>query len=404
MKKCFVVFILSNIIILSPGCPTAPSATDDPVKIDKNVMDAAQSVNKFAIDLYGKLKGQEGNLFLSPSSISTALAMTYAGARGETAAEMKKVLHFTLDDKDLHPAMGNLTKLLSQKHEGCSVSIANALWGQKGYCFLEEFLDLTQQNYGAGLQQVDFAGATEQARKTINTWVEENTNSKIKELLKKKHMDNDIELILTNAIYFKGTWEYPFKKEDTRREKFDLSKEKSIQTELMYMRKPVLRYMEGKGFKALELPYAGQEVSMVIFLPYRVDGLPEFEKSLTKENVAKWLAEMQKTPLLAVAIPRFKMTCEFELEDSLMEMGMVSAFGESADFSGMSGGKGLYILDVILKAFVDVNEEGTEAAAATAVSVKNGYIFHADHPFLFLIRDNRTGAILFLGRLVDPKS
>jgi serine protease inhibitor len=222
--------------------------------------------------------------------------MTYAGARGHTAAEMKTVLHFALENKKLHPAMGALAKSLSAKKEGLKLSIANALWGQKGYGFLKEFLDLNRKNYEAGLSELDFITATEEARKTINSWVEKKTNNKIKDLLKKGSVPKDTRLILTNAIYFKGTWKYQFKKKDTKKEKFHLSKQKSTLAYMMRMKKPELKYMydggrvRGEGFAALELPYKGEEVSMVIFLPDRVDGLGVLEAKLTRDNLKRFRA------------------------------------------------------------------------------------------------------------------
>jgi serpin B len=379
-----------------------PLATEAPVKIDRNVKDAARSVNDFALDIYARLKKKEGNIFLSPASISTALAMTYAGARGETAAEMKKTLHFTLSDKDLHPAMGKLTRLLTQKQKGCSVSIANALWGQRGYGFLKEFLNLNKQNYGAGLNHVDFERATEEARKTINAWVEQETSNKIKELIKPGILDPLTRLVLTNAIYFKGTWKEPFLKSRTRKENFHISKERSVKVDMMCMLEQKFKYMRTDDFQALELPYKGENISMVIFLPDKVDGLADFEKNLTGENLKKWMSQMSRQEIDVLAIPRFAMTCEFSLADILKEMGMPSAFAlETADFSGMTGRRDLFISAVVHKTFVDVNEKGTEA---TAVTKRIMFGVRADHPFLFLIRDNRTGAILFMGRLANPES
>jgi serpin B len=377
------------------------------------IKSVAGSNNKFACDLYAKLKDKaekkDGNLFFSPASISTALAMTYAGARGQTAAEMKTVLHFALEDKKLHPAMGALAKSLSAKKEGLKLSIANALWGQKGYGFLKEFLDLNKKNYEAGLSELDFITATEEARKTINDWVEKKTNNKIKDLLKPGSVPKDTRLILTNAIYFKGTWMYQFKKKDTKKENFHLSEQKNARVYMMHMKKKTLKYMKGDGFAALALPYEGNDVSMVIFLSDKVDGLADLEKELTGENIEKWISQMRKKKIAEVAIPRFKMTKDFVLGKMLQEMGMPTAFRwPGADFSGMTGSRDLFIGEVIHKAFVDVNEEGTEAAAATAVVMRTGAVaarptvFKADHPFAFIIRDNKSGAVLFMGRIANP--
>ena len=380
---------------------------------DADVQAAAKSNNEFALDLYAKLKAEaqkgDGNLFFSPASIETALAMAYAGARGDTAAEMKRVLHFTLEDNKLHPAMGELAKKLSTQKQGLKLAIANALWGQKGYNFLPGFLAINRNCYEAGLKEVDYINAAEEARKTINGWVEDKTNDKIKDLIKRGVLTDDTRLVLTNAIYFKGTWKIKFEKKNTKKEKFHLSDKKSVRADMMKMKKAQLKYMKGESFAALELPYRGEEFSMVILLPDKVDGLADLEKSLAAKNLDRWLSRMFKQKVDEVAIPRFKMTKDFELGNTLREMGMPTAFVyPKADFSGMDGTRELFIGNVIHKAFVEVNEEGTEAAAATAVVMKAGCatppkrkLFIADHPFLFLLKDNTTGTILFMGRVAS---
>ena len=376
--------------------------------------------NAFALDLYARLRDQEGNLFFSPYSISTALAMTYAGARGDTEAQMAEVLRFPTDEmrhaqgmvmqmpwpqEKLHPAFKSLIEDLNarQKKGAYELSVANALWGQKGYAWLDEFLKITRDNYGAGLREVDFVGDTEGARKTINDWVEKETKDKIKELVPPGVLDGLTRLVLTNAIYFKGKWALQFKVKATRDAPFTLLDGKKVQVPMMHQSKE-FGYMETEGFQALELPYVREELSMIVFLPKKVDGLAELEKSFTADDLAKWLDELHKLKVY-VLLPRFKMTSEFRLDKVLKAMGMTDAFG-AADFSGMDGKEGLFISAVLHKAFVDVNEEGTEAAAATAVpeamELVELLVFRADHPFLFLIRDNRTGSILFMGRLVNP--
>jgi serpin B len=257
---------------------------------------------------------------------------------------------------------------------------------------------------------VDFKGATEQARTTINKWVEDKTNKKIKDLLKPGILKPVTKLVLTNAIHFKGTWKKQFKKEYTRKVKFHLNEKKDVEVEMMRLTEQKFKYMRGEGFQAVELPYTGEKLSMVVLLPDKVDGLAKLEKECTGENLKKWLSQMRTSKVDILGIPKFKMTCEFSLADTLKEMGMPTAFGMGADFSGMNGKKDLFISAVIHKAFVDVNEEGTEAAATTAVVVEKKSaavrrtVFYADHPFLFMIRDTRTGAILFMGRLVNPGS
>jgi serpin B len=364
---------------------------------------------QFALELYGKLRQQDGNLFLSPYSISTALAMTYGGARGQTAEQMARTLHFDLPGEKLHPAMGALIQEINgtgEKKRGYQLTTANALWGQKGYPFNADFLKLNKDSYGAGLNDVDFIGATEQARLTINAWVEKQTQEKIKDLLKQGMLTVDTRMVLTNAIYFKGDWVSQFKKDATRDESFFVTADKQVKAPLMHQ-KGHFNYLEGAAFQALELPYLGKELSMVVLLPKKKDGLAALEKGLSVAGLGSTLRGLRPTEVV-VTLPKFKVTAAFSLKKTLSEMGMAGAFTAGADFSGIASKGSLRLADVIHKAFVDVNEEGTEAAAATAVKVEDKSKpvipdFRADHPFLFLIRDTRSDSILFLGRLVEPQ-
>jgi len=374
----------------------------------KEQADLVEGNNAFALDLYAELKGEDGNLFFSPFSISTALAMTYAGARGETAAQMKKTLH--LPDKPhaaFKPLLDDLNK--RQKRGHYQLSVANALWGQKGYGFLKPFLGLTRGYYGAGLRELDFRQDADAARKVINQWVEEQTNSKIKDLIPQRVLDAETRLVLTNAIYFKGNWAEQFDKLATREEPFILARGKKVNVPMM-RQIDELRYMETKDLQVLALPYKGKDLSMVVLLPRKANGIASLEAALTQKQLAGWLARMRSREA-HVAFPKFKVTSSFSLGATLGAMGMKDAFRlPPADFSGMNGRKDLYISAVIHKAFVDVNEEGTEAAAATAVVAteaagepRGPVVFRADHPFVFLIRDNKTGSILFMGRVMNPK-
>ncbi|MBM4030958.1 MAG: serpin family protein [Planctomycetes bacterium] len=369
----------------------------------------AASNNAFALDLYARIRGKEGNLFFSPYSISSALAMTYAGARGETATQMAKALHFDLEAAKLHEAFGRLTTELNAagKKSEFELAVANALWVQQGFELLKEYLDLTKSAYGASPHFVDFEKATEAARQTINKWVEEQTRDKIKELIPKGMLGAMARLVLTNAIYFKGRWASEFAKDFTNDAPFTLAGGEKVNVPTMHQMSQFPLFA-GDGFQALVLPYRGNILSMAILLPAKHDGLPALEKALSAEALAKWLAGAQPQ-LVAVALPKFKATTTILLAGTLQGMGMAAAFGlPPADFSGMTGKKDLFISQVIHKAFVDVNETGTEAAAATAVIMEGGEpprpaAFVADRPFLFLIRDNRSGSILFMGRLVNPK-
>jgi serpin B len=365
--------------------------------------------NRFGFDLYRRLASQDGNLFLSPFSISTALAMTSAGAKGETADQMTRVLHFP-PQEELHPALARLMHEINAGGEkkAFQLSTANALWGASDCLFRPEFLKLVKDNYGANLTNLDFARDAEGARHTINTWVEKETNDKIRDLIGPGVLNARTRLVLTNAIYFKGKWETPFKKDRTKDESFRVAAGKEIKAPLMH-ETARLGYMASDEFQALELPYAGQDLSMLVLLP-RKDDVTALEKKLTSELVDDVVAKLERQEVI-VSLPRFKTTAKFELSRTLAEMGMPLAFSAKADFSGMTtASEPLEISDVIHKAFVDVNEEGTEAAAATAVAVRAAAIarpkpvpvFRADHPFVYLIRDVRNGSVLFLGRLADP--
>ena len=378
--------------------------------------------NKFALELYNKLAGQQGNLFLSPYSISTALAMVYAGAKGQTEEQMAKALEFPIsadsNNNELkshsiahfHYTFGEIIKQLNASGEkgGYELTVANALWGQKDYKFLPDFLTLVKTNYDGNLEQVDFKTQTEEARKTINSWVENKTKDKIKELIKPGTLDSMTRLILTNAIYFKGKWESQFKPEQTQDAPFTLLGGQNVNAPMMHQTGK-FGYMETDILQALEMPYVNNDLSMVVLLPKKADGVKDLEKELVSDNLTGWLARIHKREV-QVFFPRFKMTSEFELAKVLGAMGMPDAFSGKADFSGMTGNRDLFISAVIHKAYVEVNEEGTEAAAATGVTMKltsiptPSPVFRADHPFIFLIRDNQTGSILFLGRVANPAS
>jgi serpin B len=375
--------------------------------------DVAKGNNQFAGDIYGHIKDKTpGNLFLSPYSISTALAMTYAGSADETQRQMAEVLHFTGPEPELHQAMARLQQSLGvEKTKGYELRVANRLWGQKGYEFLSGFLMTTRQQYGAELGVLDFAEHTEAARQEINTWVERQTKNKIRELLPPGVIEARTKLVLTNAIYFKGKWQEQFEKQATKDTPFHLSADKEVAVPMMHQVNP-FGYRAIDDLQVLEMPYADGELSMIVLLPKEIEGLAELEKKLTQENIEQWTKGLRRQNVIAF-VPRFTMTSEFSLKDTLQAMGMTLAFdAKKADFSRMSRGEGLYISAVVHKAFADVNEEGTEAAAATGVVMaprsapvrpEQPPVFRADHPFVFLIRHNPTGSILFMGRVVNPR-
>ncbi|MCP4347156.1 MAG: serpin family protein [Desulfobacterales bacterium] len=402
------IILISFALILV--MPIYMSGTTAEARQDTNTL--VKGNNAFAINIYNKLKHKEGNLFFSPYSISTALAMTYAGARNNTAKQMAQTLRFTLVPDQLHPAFASIQKQLNavKKKGNIQLSIANALWPHKDYPFLQDFLALTKKYYGVSIISLDY-NDTEASRKTINTWVEKKTENKITELLQKGILNELTRLVLVNAIYFKGNWMQQFNKRMTADAPFRLSPGKSVQVPMMNQNKE-FPYKETENLQILELPYIGNELSMIVLLPKEINGLPELENNLTADNVDKWTNGLINREL-RVFLPKFKMTSQFKLKDTLKSMGMTDAFDmNKADFSGMDGKKHwLYIGAVIHKAFIDVNEEGSEAAAATAVVMKvrsavrsEPPVFRADHPFVFLIRDNISKSILFFGRVKEVRS
>ena len=381
--------------------------------------------NRFALDLFAKLQNIKGNLFFSPYSISTALAMTHAGARNETESQMAGTLHFPVfenrrTDSSSKPSLnrrkfamefGKIIQDLNNRGRkgGYTLTVANALWGQKDYGFLQEFLELIETSYNGGLNEVDFIRAAENARKTINAWVGKKTDDKIKNLISQGVLDSMTRLVLTNAIYFKGNWARQFKENRTKDALFTLTDGLKIDVAMMNQ-KEEFGYMETDTFQALELSYVDDELSMVILLPKKYDALDKFEKTLTPENLTQWLTKIHKREVM-VFVPKFKMISQFGLASTLKSMGIKDAFSSKADFSGINGKRNLFISAVIHKAYVEVNEEGTEAAAATGIVMRLTSVgparipvFRADHPFLFLIRDNLSGSILFIGRVANPKA
>ena len=367
----------------------------------------------FALDLYGRLKSGPPNVFLSPYSICTCLAMTYGGARGDTAKQMAEVLHFSTDAQQVHSSFGDLQRQLNDagKQQGILLNVANALWAQEGHPFLPAFLNTARGEYQANIGQADFKTAAESARGKINRWVEQKTQERIKDILPRGSVDSLTRLVLANAIYFKGTWAVPFRAGETRPLPFHLSASSEAQVPLMHHTDNV-RYMEDNDMQAVELPYSGNGLSMAVLLPRRIDGCGDLESRLTPALLSGALAQM-KQQKVEIFLPKFKLDYSAGLNEPLAKMGMSDAFGPKADFSGMDGTRLLYISGVFHKAWVEVNEEGTEAAAATAGTMQARSIarpvapppvFRADHPFIFLIRDTRSGSLLFLGRLAQPSA
>jgi serpin B len=393
-----------------PGEPQAVS----PAEVDELV--AGNDV--FAFDLFRSLaKGD--NLIISPHSIATALTMTYAGARGSTAEEMKAALGITLDDEILHAARGALVRELlaepeqtgEDEGEPFELEIANTLWAQNGYPFLDEFLETLATDYQAGMNLVDFVNAAEEARQAINASVEEQTRGRITDLIPPGVLDQLTRLVLVNAIWFKGTWEEEFPPDATRDAAFTLLDGTQVQVPMMNGGLET-RYLDGDGYQVVWLPYIGG-ASMVVIVP-DVGRFDEVVGELDPEQVRTDSARAA-TGLVVLALPRFEFRTQLELSRVLEVLGMESAFlpppGEgTADFSGMTGEPELFVSAVIHDAFVSVDEEGTEAAAATAVVMEGTGApvelanLTVDRPFLFLIQHDSSGEILFLGQVTDPRS
>lgn len=372
-------------------------------------------INAFSFALYRELKQRDGSFFVSPFSISACLAMAYGGARGETARQMAHVLGFPLDQDHLIESLGSFVKNLSDdtQERAYQLLVANALWGQKDYRFSPEYVELLAVKYGGELNQVDFQTQPEAACRTINAWVQQKTQDKIIEIIQPGLLDPLTRLVLTNAVYFKGKWELPFNKYSTDLSPFKIKTGTPEATKVdvaMMNQQNWFMYIENEDFQALEMLYQGRELSMVIFLPRDIDGLSDFEDSLTPENLSSWIQMLQHVEVI-VSFPKFRVTSQFSIDGLLQLMGMKDAFDrETADFSGMTDAKDLLISEILHKAFVDVGEEGTEAAAVTGIFAALAMeendlppppVFRADHPFFFLIRHIASGTILFMGRIYD---
>jgi serpin B len=413
-------------LILS-GCGEKPFVTDKPVVTDdsqataEGVKQVVDANNQFAFDMYKELDNGK-NVFFSPYSISTALAMTYEGAKGQTAEEIADVFYFP--EKDiLRYNSAKIYNEINKKDKAYKLHTANALWAEKTYPFLDDYLSTVEKYYGGKTTNLDFINHAEASRKTINSWVEEKTNNKIKDLIPRGVINSLTRLVLTNAVYFKGTWEWEFDKSDTRESDFKITPANIVKTPMMYMDpdKARFNYASLEKLQILELPYKGEKISMLILLPKQGEDY-DFEKKeiitydytledieLSSEKLDEYKSSMKETKMDAVYLPKFKFETKYMITDTLSGMGMPTAFKTdgSADFSGMDSTRDLFISDVIHQAFVEVNEEGTEAAAATAVvvgltSIAPSNIFRADHPFIFLIQEKETGNILFMGKVVDP--
>jgi len=405
--------ILAAIVLAA--LPVWGAAPKDKLSNEANAI--VTGTNDFAIDMYRQLAADDkGNVFFSPASVHTALSMTQAGAGGDTAVEMAKVLQLPkVKPSDLAMAYGQLIDAINaipeiERKPAYQLNVANALWLRQGMQFNKDFTGLADKDFHARATLVDFTKA-EAAAKTINDWVEDKTNKRIKDLISKDALGADTAMVLTNAVYFKADWMDKFKQDETQDAPFKLGGEKTVKAPMM-ARTGSYRYAENDDLQLLEMPYATGKLSMIVILPKKVDGLAAVEKALSAEQLAKWAKDASKEKV-QLKLPRWKATQQFELNKVLEAMGMKLAFDPAqADFSPMveKAQMKLFISRVVHKSFVDVTEEGTEAAAATGVAMGMTAmperhvpkVFTADHPFLYMIRHNDTGVILFMGRLTDP--
>jgi serpin B len=402
-------------LVLTGGCSdqagdtpmrTAPPHVQEEVRkrqTDQQIV--VEGNTAFALDLYARLRQRPGNLFLSPSSISLALGMTYAGARGETEQQMARVLHFELSQERLHPALAALAKVLVAKgQDGPQLAIANRLWGRGGYRFRNAFLAVTRDHYGAELAQTVFP---EPGRTEINTWTADQTAGRVKDLLKQGVVDGNTVLVLVSAIYFKGQWVEPFPQSQTKPADFHVTPKEVVKVPMMHTDHAFFPYGETEDVQILELPYrgggAGDECSMVILLPKERDGLAKLEGSLTAERLRRLLSLPARRGKFPVYLPKFTFSSHIPLLGTLREMGLTHV----RDFRGMTEGDSPFLSAVEHGSFIAVDEKGTEAAAATAVVMTESPagrtpVFRADHPFFFLIQHKVTGSLLFVGRLARP--
>jgi serpin B len=428
MKKhlhIFLALVVTASLLLSACGPSGGEVVKsnlervtDPEVAPSDLQELIAGNNAFAFDLYQAVRTSDGNLVYSPYSISLAFAMTYGGARGETASQMAATLHYTLPEAQFHSALNALELDLTRRPDQAAnvdenqrfdLSIVNALWGQDGWPFLPDYLDLLAANYGAGMRLVDFENAPESARKQINNWISDQTRKRIQNLIPQGAIDPATRLVLANAIYFKAFWQYQFDANRTSDEPFYLLNSVTVSVPMMSDESGKdLAYAQGDGWQAIALPYKGGLTEMAVIVP-DAGTFESFEVNLAAERYNEILSAME-TQKVILSMPKFTFDTQYGLSDILTRMGMQDAFDPTgADFSGIDGQHDLYISTALHEAFVAVDEKGTEAAAATVVIkgmgalMPEGIVLTIDRPFFFVIRDVPTGTILFMGRVVDPR-
>jgi serpin B len=402
---------LALVLYLGCGGVFCGNAARAEATLDDDVRAVGDATNALGFDLYQALGRDPKNLVFSPLSVETALALTSAGARGQTAEQMARVLHATsLAGRLKRLAEPPLPDADQPGPPASELRIADALWAQQDYHFQPPFLALAEQNYAGGLHHVNFQADSEAARRTINLWVEKQTHDKIRDLIPPGAIDpRTTRMVLTNAVYFRAPWANAFEPANTRERAFHLADGSTVMAPLMYQQES-FAYLRGEGFQAVQLRYAQSALAMELYLPDLVDGLPTLERLLTADRLTAWGPKFEFLEV-RLTLPRFKITSNFQLGKTLATLGMPDAFdAQKADFSGIASQESICLSEVVHQAYVDVNERGTEAAAATgmllaasAAPLAEPRVFTADHPFLFLIRDPSSEAILFLGRVSNPK-
>ncbi len=398
---------------LTIGCSRVTSGQDDappfrPPVINDQVRVAANAQQQFGWSLYRELASGEDNLFCSPISISTAMSMVALGASGETESQMRTTLNIPDEDDPHHAAMTELIQLLNVRDKSLQLRMANRLWAQADLEFRDDFLARMRLQYFAPVGKVNFRQNAEAARQMINDWVSQQTEQRIRELFAAGAIDQDTRLVVANAIYFKADWKTPFRKEATKPADFFRLDGTTIQTDTMHRSGDML-YANDEHVRVVSLPYTGQGLSFVVLLPKQRDGLAALEERLNSEYLHTLLSSLRSREV-RLALPKFTMETKYVLNDTLRSMGIERAFTPQAQFDRMTTHEELMIGTVVHKAFIEVNEQGTEAAAATGVEMKvasavappEPEIFKAEHPFVFLIKHDASGAILFSGRLTQP--
>ncbi len=396
---------IAGVLIYKFSDPSLPIA-DDSKATSESVKKVVEANNQFAIKFYDKIKDNKGNLFYSPYSMSMAFGMMYEGAKEKTASEIESVFNFPTDDDTRRGAMARIYDELNNYDEDYKFTVANALWIDENYKLLEDYTKNVEKYYGGVAKNVDFSRDITKSTEIINSWVEDKTNNKIKDLFPQGSLSENTKLVLTNAVYFKGTWKFEFKKENTREGDFTKDDGSVVKTQMMNLNGEEFKYLRDDKLQIIEMPYDGEKLSMMIILPEKIG---DFEKSLSSEKINEWNNEL-KEQKVNVYLPKFIMNTKYSLNEYLKSLGMPLSFTENADFSGIDGTKNLFVQSAIHQAFVDVNEEGTEAAAATGISMgvtsvgpgQGPEVFRADHPFIFIIRDKTNDNILFMGRMSEP--